>query len=66
MMRKAILLAAVAALATCLNPREARADSDGYYCVGPGYIAHEARSWDAEGPHLLKIDLFGVSLIFGV
>src|SRR5215831_6873877 len=34
------------------------ADSDGYYCVGPGYLAVEFRSFSTpsiNGPHVLKI-----------
>lgn len=36
----------------------AYADSDGYYCVGPGYLAVEFRSFSTpsiSGPHVLKI-----------
>lgn len=38
------------------------ADSDGYYCDGPGYIAVEFRSFNTRGlgaPHVLKLAVFG-------
>jgi len=41
-----------------LIPGQARADSDGYYCAGPGYVALELRSWSTGGPHLLKVVRF--------
>jgi hypothetical protein len=47
----ALFLIAVAVLPTY-------ADSDGYYCVGPGYLAVEFRSFSTpsiNGPHVLKI-----------
>lgn len=37
------------------------ADSDGYYCSGPGYIAIQFRSFntpDLEAPHVLKLVVF--------
>lgn len=40
-------------------PTPLRADSDGYFCTGPGYLAFQLRSWHTDGPHLLKIIRFG-------
>lgn len=45
-----------------LIPATAVADSDGYYCDGPGYIAVEFRSFNTPGleaPHVLKLAVFG-------
>jgi hypothetical protein len=42
-----------------LVPGEARADSDGYFCAGAGYIALQLRSWNTGGPHLLKVVRLG-------
>ena len=33
----------------------ARADSDGYMCVGPNYLALESRSFDSDGQHRLFV-----------
>jgi hypothetical protein len=45
-------------LATLLRPAVAHADSDGYYCTGPGYLAYEMRFSQAPGKHLLHIVRF--------
>lgn len=53
------LLAALTVLA--LPASAARADSDGYYCVGSGYLAVEFRPSDRPGPgaaHVIKIARF--------
>ncbi len=44
-----------------LSARPAFADSDGYYCTGPGYLAVEFRSFNTpglRGPHVLKVVRF--------
>jgi hypothetical protein len=44
-----------------ISARAAHADSDGYYCTGPGYLAVEFRSFNTpglSGPHVLKIVRF--------
>jgi hypothetical protein len=38
-----------------LSPAGLKADSDGYFCTGPGYLAFQLRSWNTDGPHLLKV-----------
>jgi len=40
-------------------PAGLKADSDGYFCTGPGYLAYQLRSWNTDGSHLLKIVRFG-------
>lgn len=53
------LFTALAVLA--IPARAAYADSDGYYCTGPGYLAVEFRSFNTpglSGPHVLKIVRF--------
>jgi hypothetical protein len=40
-------------------PAGLKADSDGYFCTGPGYLAFQLRSWNTDGPHLLKVIRFG-------
>src|SRR4029450_8332455 len=50
------LLIAIFPIVLAVHP--AYADSDGYYCVGPGYLAVEFRSFSTpsiNGPHVLKI-----------
>lgn len=42
-------------LATLSLPASALADSDGYYCVGRGYLAYETRFSENPGQHLLHI-----------
>ena len=45
--------------------RDARADIDGYYCVGAGFIAVEFRSSDTRGlsgPHVLRVARFDAEL----
>lgn len=52
---------ALIALAVLLLPVSAHADSDGYYCIGAGYIAVEFRSALTPGlsdPHVLRIARF--------
>src|SRR2546427_6645168 len=52
---RGLFLALVITLATALP---AVADSDGYYCVGPDYLAMEFRSFSTPGlagPHVVKI-----------
>ncbi len=44
-----LMLAAVTPLSTAL------ADSDGYMCVGPNYLALETRGFDSDGQHLLFV-----------
>lgn len=45
----------------CLLTPIARADSDGYYCVGPGYIAYQLRAALTSGTsgHTLRIVRYG-------
>ena len=46
--------------ATLLVARAASADSDTYFCDGPGYLAYELREWSApERRHVLKIVFVG-------
>ncbi len=45
----------VAAALLLLLPRVARADSDGYYCAGRGYIAFETRFADTGVQHVLHV-----------
>jgi hypothetical protein len=53
--RAEVLALAVGLLGLALAP-EAWADSDGYFCVGAGYLAYELREWSApEGTHVLKV-----------
>ena len=49
------------ALVLCglVRPAGLKADSDGYFCTGPGYLAYQLRSWNTDGRHLLKIVRFG-------
>lgn len=45
-----------------LGSQPAYADSDGYYCVGPGYLSVEFRSFNTpglSGSHVLRIIRFG-------
>jgi hypothetical protein len=54
--RRGIVLLVAVALVT--RAREAYADSDGYYCVGSGFLAAEFRSFNTPGliaAHVLKI-----------
>lgn len=53
-MRK-ILSTLVLSLGAFLPPLSALADSDGYYCIGPGYVAYERRfeKFDGEPRHTL-------------
>ena len=39
---------------------DAHADSDGYYCTGPGYIAYELRGWNwyTMGRHIVRVVKF--------
>ena len=39
---------------------EAHADSDGYYCTGPGYVAYELRGWNwyTMGQHIVRVVKF--------
>lgn len=56
------VLTALAVLVLCA--RVAYADSDGYYCSGPGYLAVEFRSFntpDLRGAHVLKIVRIGAA-----
>jgi hypothetical protein len=46
-------------LGALVQPAGLSADSDGYYCSGPGYLAFQLRSWSTAGPHLLKVIRFG-------
>lgn len=49
---------AIAAVALLGSPATARADSDGYYCVGGGFLAMEFRSFNTPGlpgPQVHKI-----------
>jgi hypothetical protein len=46
------------ALALLFAPAAAAADSDGYYCAGPGYLAYETRFVEAPATHLLHIVRF--------
>ena len=41
-----------------ISPPLARADSDGYYCVGRGYIAYETRFSTQPSQHLLHVIQF--------
>ena len=51
-----LTLVAIAVLLSC--PAAARADSDGYYCAGRGYVAYETRL-GASGPqHVLHVVRF--------
>ena len=50
-------LASLVVLAS-LAPAAARADSDGYYCAGRGYIAYEMSLSQAPGRHLLYVVRF--------
>lgn len=43
----------------------AYADSDGYYCVGRGYFAHESRSFYSDGVHRLFIIPLDTSIGIG-
>ena len=57
------LLTAIFLIVLAVLP--AYADSDGYYCVGPGYLAVEFRSFSTpsiSGPHVLKIFHFDEEL----
>ena len=45
----------VLALTACGAARAARADSDGYYCVGPNYIAYELQLAQHEHNHSLHV-----------
>ena len=50
------ILTALALLA--LSAQTARADSDGYFCIGPNYLAVQLRSFNTpglRGPHVLRI-----------
>lgn len=58
MNRKSLgLLSWLLAVVTLATPDEVRADSDGYYCVGPDYIAYQLRGWQwfNRGEHRLTI-----------
>lgn len=50
-----------ALLATLLMAAFARADSDGYYCAGPDFIAWQIRfdAADLAGPHVVRAVRFG-------
>ena len=57
-MAKAILPLGLALLT--LGASDAHADSDGYYCTGPGYIAYELRGWNwyTMGRHIVRVVKF--------
>lgn len=55
-MRKYLFLAGFALL--LLLPLSAAADSDGYYCTAPGYLAYETRGLSEAGAHLLHVVRF--------
>ena len=48
-------------LAGLLTPAVAKADSDGYYCAGPGYLAYETQFSTQSSGHLLHIVQFSRS-----
>jgi hypothetical protein len=50
---KRIRILALAVLATA-NPGVAHADSDGYYCIGPSYLAYQF-AMASVAPHLLYV-----------
>lgn len=50
-------ISSLLALAALLTPAVAAADSDGYYCAGPGYLAYETQS----SGHLLHVVQFSRS-----
>jgi hypothetical protein len=45
----------LAIAAVALFPSLAHADSDGYYCIGPGFVAYELSSSGAASGHWLHI-----------
>jgi hypothetical protein len=45
----------LATAAVALFPSLAHADSDGYYCIGPGFVAYEMSSSGAASGHWLHI-----------
>lgn len=51
-----LTLAMIAVLLSC--PAAARADSDGYYCAGRGYVAYETRLGAPEPKHVLHVVRF--------
>src|SRR5688572_26411117 len=51
MIRRIVAVAAIA----LLTPGIALADSDGYYCVGNGFVAYEMASSQPGGRHVLHI-----------
>lgn len=57
-MTKAILPLCLAVITVAVN--DAYADSDGYYCTGPGYIAYELRGWNwyTMGRHIVRVVKF--------
>jgi len=48
----------VLSLLVAFLPAPARADSDGYYCAGPGYVAYEMRFSQGPGGHRLYVARF--------
>ena len=54
-MRTGVLVA----LAVAMLPSKALADSDGYFCVGRGYLAYERRFAAAPARHQLQVVRFG-------
>ena len=52
-------LVTIAVLLSC--PAAARADSDGYYCAGRGYVAYETRLGASEPHHVLHVVRFSRS-----
>lgn len=53
--------ASVVVVAALLTPAVAAADSDGYYCAGPGYVAYETRFSTPSAGHLLHVVRFSRS-----
>jgi len=59
-LRASWLRTATALLAVCFLGVPAYADSDGYYCVGPGYLAYQfGVGAPPQGPHRLHVVRFG-------
>ena len=54
-----LTLVTIAVLLSC--PAAARADSDGYYCAGRGYVAYETRFGVSEPNHVLHVVRFSRS-----
>lgn len=58
-MRPLQLVIAGVALIVLAQPVSALADSDGYFCVGHGYLAYETRVAEKPARHLLHLVWFG-------